>query len=46
MTHIKTSLCIRDNVCMAVCPVECINPGNLTDQLAAHKDEMPLDLFA
>jgi len=27
MTHIITSLCLRDNACMAVCPVECINPG-------------------
>ena len=27
MTHIITSLCVRDNACMAVCPVECINPG-------------------
>lgn len=30
MTHIVTSLCLRDNGCMNVCPVECINPG--TDQ--------------
>jgi ferredoxin len=27
MTHIITSLCLRDNACMSVCPVECINPG-------------------
>jgi len=27
MTHIITRLCVRDNGCMAVCPVECINPG-------------------
>jgi hypothetical protein len=46
MTHIITSLRIRDNAGMAVLPVECINPGNLADQLAAYKDEMPLDIFA
>lgn len=46
MTHIITSLCIRDNVCMAVYPVKCINPGNLADQLAAYKDEMPFNRFA
>ena len=40
MTHIITSLCVRDNACMAVCPVG-INPGNPADQLAAYKDEMP-----
>lgn len=27
MTHIITSLCIRDGACMEVCPVECIVPG-------------------
>ena len=27
MTHIITSLCLRENSCMDVCPVECINPG-------------------
>lgn len=27
MTHIITSLCLRDNGCIDVCPVECINPG-------------------
>lgn len=27
MTHIITSLCLRDNGCSEVCPVECINPG-------------------
>ena len=32
MTHIITSLCLRDNGCMDVCPVECINPGNSTEQ--------------
>ncbi len=46
MTHIITSLCIRDTVRMAVYPMKCINPGNLADQLAAYKDEMPLDIFA
>jgi len=32
MTHIITSLCLRDNGCMDVCPVECINPGTSTAQ--------------
>ncbi len=27
MTHIITSLCLRDNSCAKVCPVECINAG-------------------
>ena len=27
MTHIVTSLCIRDRGCIEVCPVECIIPG-------------------
>ncbi len=27
MTHVITSLCLRDNGCSDVCPVECINPG-------------------
>lgn len=27
MTHIITSLCLRDGACMEVCPVECIIPG-------------------
>ena len=27
MSHIITSLCLRDNGCMDVCPVECITPG-------------------
>src|SRR5512134_573689 len=27
MTHIITSLCLRDSACVAVCPVECIVPG-------------------
>ena len=28
MTHVITSLCLRDNGCLAVCPVECIMPGD------------------
>ena len=28
MTHIITSLCLNDNGCAEVCPVECINSGN------------------
>jgi len=27
MTHIITSLCVRDRGCIEVCPVECIVPG-------------------
>ncbi len=27
MTHIITSLCLRDGSCVTVCPVECIIPG-------------------
>jgi ferredoxin len=27
MTHIITSLCLRDGGCIDVCPVECIVPG-------------------
>jgi len=27
MTHIITSLCLRDGACVDVCPVECIVPG-------------------
>jgi ferredoxin len=46
MAHIITSLCLTDNACMAVCPVECIKPGDPADQLAAYKDEVPLDIFA
>ncbi|MDD2922549.1 MAG: ferredoxin family protein [Anaerolineales bacterium] len=29
MTHVITSLCLRDNGCQSVCPVECINPGDV-----------------
>ena len=28
MTHIITSLCMRDGSCVDVCPVECIVPGS------------------
>ena len=31
MTHIITSLCVRDRGCVEVCPVECIIPGNPAD---------------
>ncbi|MGD8405859.1 MAG: 4Fe-4S dicluster domain-containing protein [Anaerolineales bacterium] len=27
MTHVITSLCLRDNGCIDVCPVEFINAG-------------------
>lgn len=27
MTHIITSLCLRDGACVEVCPVECITAG-------------------
>ncbi|MBN2387906.1 MAG: ferredoxin family protein [Anaerolineales bacterium] len=27
MTHVITSLCLRDRGCIEVCPVECIVPG-------------------
>jgi ferredoxin len=32
MTHIITSLCLRDPGCVEVCPVECIVPGFPTDK--------------
>jgi ferredoxin len=32
MTHIITSLCLRDSGCVDVCPVECIVPGKPADQ--------------
>ena len=32
MTHIITSLCLTDNGCIDVCPVECISPGTSADQ--------------
>ena len=28
MTHVITALCLRDNGCMSVCPVDCIQPGD------------------
>jgi len=32
MTHIVTSLCVRDRGCIEVCPVECMIPGFPVDQ--------------
>ena len=32
MTHIITSLCLRDAGCVEVCPVECIVPGKPQEQ--------------
>ena len=32
MTHVITSLCLRDNGCADVCPVECIQPGAPVEQ--------------
>ena len=32
MTHIITSLCLRDSGCVDVCPVECIIPGKPVEQ--------------
>ncbi len=32
MTHVITSLCLRDGGCVTVCPVECIVPGKPEDQ--------------
>lgn len=32
MTHIITSLCLRDGGCATVCPVECIIPGKPQEQ--------------
>lgn len=32
MTHVITGLCLRDNGCMAVCPVECIQAGTPVEQ--------------
>ena len=28
MPHVITSLCLRDNGCQSVCPVDCIQPGD------------------
>lgn len=32
MTHIITSLCLRDGACTEVCPVECIVPGKPVEE--------------
>lgn len=32
MTHVITSLCLRDGGCVTVCPVECIVPGKPTEE--------------
>jgi len=32
MTHVITSICLRDGGCVDVCPVECIVPGNPSDE--------------
>ncbi len=32
MTHVITSLCLRDGGCVTVCPVECIVPGKPADK--------------
>ncbi len=32
MTHIITSLCLRDSGCVEVCPVECIVPGKPVEE--------------
>ena len=32
MTHVITSLCLRDGGCAPVCPVECMYPGKPEDQ--------------
>jgi ferredoxin len=32
MTHVITSLCVRDGGCVTVCPVECIVPGKPGDE--------------
>lgn len=31
MTHVITSICVRDGACVEVCPVECIVPGPKED---------------
>jgi ferredoxin len=35
MTHVITSLCLRDSGCVEVCPVECITPGKPVEQWPA-----------
>ena len=32
MTHVITSLCLRDSGCVDVCPVDCIVPGKPQEQ--------------
>ncbi len=32
MTHVITSLCLRDGGCVTVCPVECIIPGKPVEE--------------
>ena len=32
MTHVITSLCLRDGACVEVCPVDCIVPGDPLDE--------------
>ncbi|MBN1371633.1 MAG: ferredoxin family protein [Anaerolineaceae bacterium] len=32
MTHVITSLCLRDGGCQTVCPVECIVPGQPVEE--------------
>ncbi len=32
MTHVITSLCLRDSSCVDVCPVECIIPGKPVEE--------------
>lgn len=32
MTHVITSLCLRDSSCVDVCPVECIVPGKPVEE--------------
>jgi ferredoxin len=32
MTHVIFDLCTRDGACVAVCPVECIVPGQPEDE--------------
>ncbi len=36
MSHIITSLCLRDNGCVDVCPVECISPGEPAKQFPTY----------
>jgi ferredoxin len=36
MSHIITSLCLRDSGCVEVCPVECISPGDPTSKFPTY----------